>query len=70
MSLPLKLTGVMPFLQEHASFCVGDLPDEEISDNAKVVLIRNMVKSGLFRIDSLGEKPPMTVKELETAFSF
>jgi len=70
MSLPLKLTGVMPFLQEHPSFCVGDLPDEEITDSAKVVLIRNMVKNGLFRIDSVGEKPPMTAKELEATFAF
>ena len=67
MALPLKLERIMPFLEANASFRVGDLPDD-ISESAKVVLIRNLVKTGLLRIDSLGEKPPMSVRELEELF--
>lgn len=51
MSLPSKLAPVLPFFEKNRSFLVGGLPSM-MTDNAKVVLTRNMVKNGLLRIVS------------------
>ena len=54
MSLPSKLAPVLPFFEKNRSFLVAGLPSR-MTDNAKVVLSRSMVKNGLLRIVSLGE---------------
>ena len=67
MAVPLKLESIMPFLEANDSFRVGDLPDD-LSEAGMVAMVRKMVELGLLRIDSVGEKPPMTVRELEQLF--
>ena len=64
MAVPLKLENIIPFFEAKDSFRFGDLPDDP-SEAGKVAWVRKMVELGLLRIDSVDEKPPMTVRELE-----
>ena len=54
MSVPLKVEPMIPFLTEHRSFRVGDLPDV-LTDSAKVVLVRKMITNGLLHFVSVEE---------------
>jgi len=68
MSVPLKVESILPFLEENESFRVGDLPDE-MTNNAKLVLVRSMIKHGLLRIVYLGkptDEPQETLEDQET----
>ena len=51
MRWPLKLKPVIPFFKNNACFEVKDMP-KVLSDSAKVVLARNLVKKGLYFFDS------------------
>ena len=57
----MKLTPIMDYLKEQASYRVGDLP-EILTQNAKLVLAKNLIKNGLMRIESFGEPPKVDPK--------
>ncbi len=54
MALPSKVSVVIPFLSQHASFVIRDLPGA-LTDNAKLVLSRNLLVHGLFMVEEIGD---------------
>ena len=61
MALPLKLEPVMGFLDKNSIFRVADMPSL-MSDDAKLILCRNMIRNGLLRIS---KKPAPVIQRDE-----
>ena len=52
--LPKKLSVAVSFLESNRSFSVNELPDS-LSKDAKVVLVRKLLSSGVFVIEEIGD---------------
>lgn len=61
MALPFKLEPVMGFLDKNSIFRVADMPSL-MSDDAKLILCRNMIRNGLLRIS---KKPAPVIQRDE-----
>ena len=68
--LPKKLSVAISFLECNRSFSLSDLPDS-LTENAKLVLVRKLLSSGLFVIEDIGDpaaEPDMSRKNEVESF--
>ena len=62
MALPFKLEPIMGFLERNSIFRAADMPSL-MSDDAKLILCRNMIRNGLLRIS---KKPAPVIQRDES----